>query len=78
MNRFDAIVSMAESMLPEMTATRQDFHKHAETGWLEMRTSSIIARKLTDLGYKVLVGDAVCDREALMGVPSDEFLEAQY
>jgi len=78
MNRFDAIVSMAESMLPEMAATRQDFHKHAETGWLEMRTSSIIARKLTDLGYKVLVGDAVCDRDARMGVPSEEVLEAQY
>ncbi len=50
---------MAEAMLPGMTPTRQDLHKHAETGWLEMRTSSIIARTLSDLGYKVLAADAV-------------------
>ncbi len=43
-----------------------------------MRTSSIIARKLTELGYEVLVGDAVCDRETRMGVPDEAALEAQY
>ena len=78
MERFDRIVEMADAMLPEMVAVRRDLHKHAETGWLEMRTSSIIARKLTDLGYKVLVGEDVCDKNARMGVPDEAVLEAQY
>ena len=78
MNRFSYIKSRARDMLPEMVATRRDLHKFAETGWLEMRTSSLIARKLTDLGYKVLVGEDVCLREARMGVPEEAVLEANY
>lgn len=78
MGRFDTIVKMADELLPEMVAVRRDLHKHAETGWLEMRTSSIIARKLTDLGYQVLVGEDVCDKDARMGVPDQAVLDAQY
>ncbi|MBO5488819.1 MAG: amidohydrolase, partial [Eubacterium sp.] len=44
-----------------------------------MRTSSLIARKLTDMGVdEVLVGDQVCKKDARMGVPSDEELEKNY
>ena len=78
MNTYEKIVKLAEELAPEMTCLRRDFHKYAEAGWTEMRTSSIIARKLTDLGYEVLVGDQVCDRDTRMGVPSDEALEASY
>lgn len=78
MNTFEKIISMADSMQQELSACRRDFHKHAETGWLEMRTSSIIARKLTDLGYEVLVGEQVCKKDARMGVPSAETLEMAY
>ena len=78
MNTRETILSMAEEMLPEMILRRRDFHKHAESGWFEMRTSSIIARRLTELGYEVLVGEAVCDRDARMGVPSEERLEKHY
>ena len=74
----ETILRMAEEILPEMTAQRRDFHKHAETGWFEMRTSSIIARKLTDLGYEVLVGEDVCLKDARMGVPADAKLEDHY
>jgi len=78
MNTKETITQLAEQLLPEMTRRRRDYHKHAETGWFEMRTSSLIARKLTELGYEVLVGEAVCDRAARMGVPGDEKLEAHY
>ena len=78
MNLHEKIGLMAEEILPEMTATRRDFHKHAESGWFEMRTSSIIARKLTELGYEVLVGEAVCDRDTRMGVPGEDRLEKHY
>ena len=75
---FEKITALAESMEQRLTARRQDFHKYAETGWFEMRTTSIIARHLTNLGYEVLLGEAVCHRETRMGVPSEEALEKHY
>ena len=78
MDIYGKITEMADEMSGALTAQRRDFHKFAEKGWFEMRTSSIIARKLTDLGYEVLVGDQVCKKDARMGVPSDEELEIQY
>ena len=78
MQIIEKIISQAEAMQPEMVALRRDFHKYAESGWFEMRTSSIIARKLTDLGYEVLTGEDVCDRDARMGVADQATLDAQY
>ena len=78
MNIFEKINTLAESMEPELSAKRRDFHKYAESGWLEMRTSSLVARELTDLGYEVLVGEDVCDRETRMGVPEEDVLEKAY
>ena len=78
MELFEKIAQMADGLLPEMVAVRRDLHKHAEPGWFEMRTSSIIARTLTELGYKVLVGEDVCRRESRMGVADEDILEAQY
>ena len=62
----------------KLTAIRRDFHKHAETGWMEMRTASLIARRMTDLGYEVLVGRDVCKDDARMGVPDEATLQMGY
>ena len=78
MSVYETITKMADEMAPDLIAQRRDFHKYAEMGWFEMRTSSIIARKLKDMGYEVLTGDQVCKRESRMGVPSEEELEKQY
>lgn len=78
MNGYELIKKVTEESREELIACRRDFHKHAETGWFEMRTSSLIARKLTDLGYEVLTGEEVCDPEARMGVPSEKELEEGY
>ena len=51
MNTYEKIIVEAESLEKDLIAIRRDFHKHAETGWFEMRTSSLIARRLTELGY---------------------------
>lgn len=61
-------------LAPQLAAFRRDFHTHAETGWLEMRTSSKIARRLTELGCMVLAGREVCRAEDRMGVPPEEVL----
>ncbi len=78
MNGYELIAKIADDSREEMIARRRDFHKHAETGWFEMRTSSLIARALTNLGYQVLTGEDVCDPEARMGVPTEQELEEGY
>ena len=77
-NVYAEIIRLAEGMENALTERRRDFHKYAETGWFEMRTSSLIARRLTELGYEVLTGEDVCKKEARMGVPSQEELDASY
>lgn len=72
------IIARAEELKPELVAIRRDFHKYAESGWFEMRTTSIIARKLTEMGYEILLGEDVCDRDSRMGVADEATLEAQY
>lgn len=79
MAMYEKIGKLVDEATTDLVATRRDFHKYAESGWFEMRTSSIIARKLTDMGVdEVLVGDQVCKKEARMGVPSEEALEKSY
>ena len=75
---YGKIIKLVDDIAPEMIAIRRDFHKHAEVGWTEMRTASLIARKLSDLGYEVLIGKEVCDAESRANVPSKEKLEAAY
>lgn len=78
MYTFEQIKILSDSLAQALVALRRDLHKYAETGWFEMRTASIVARQLTDLGYEVLTGADVCDPEARMGVPGAEALEENY
>lgn len=61
-----------------MIADRRDFHRYAEAGWTEFRTASLIARRLTSLGYQVRVGEDVCVPAGRFGVPAPEVLEAEW
>ena len=47
MNTIQTLRSAANAMSGELTALRRDFHRYPEMGWLEMRTSAIIAKHLT-------------------------------
>lgn len=78
MEVYEKIISYADGIASDMATVRRDFHKYAETGWFEMRTSSLIARRLSELGYEVLIGEQVCKKDARMGVPSDSKLEEGY
>ena len=75
---YEKIKTLTQAMEADMIAQRRDFHKYAETGWFENRTTSLIARHLSDLGYEVLLGEQVCKKEARMGVPSQEALAEHY
>ncbi len=72
------IEEASSKLQDKLTNYRRDFHKYAEAGWLEIRTASLIARRLTELGYEVLVGEEVCLTESRMGVPSQTVLDENY
>ena len=75
---YQKLVKEAKNLQEQLVHCRRDLHKYAKTGWLEMRTSSLIARRLKDLGYEVLTGTKVCKEEARMGLPPKEVMEEHY
>lgn len=60
-----------------LVADRRDFHRHAEPGWGEVRTASLVARRLTELGYHVRLGREVLVEER-PGLPPRAELDAAY
>lgn len=79
MDRYERAIAMAEESDGELRRLRRCFHKYPETGWLEMRTSSIIAGYLEECGCdEILVGEDVCLKEARMGLPEEAILERHY
>jgi aminobenzoyl-glutamate utilization protein A len=72
----ESVATILSEIEPKVVGYRRDFHRYAEAGWTEFRTASLIARRLTDLGYNVLVGRDVVSEAGRMGVPPPEVLEA--
>ncbi|WP_020610999.1 amidohydrolase [Sediminispirochaeta bajacaliforniensis] len=76
------MIHRIETIVNDLTKTiityRRDFHRYAETGWLEVRTASLIARRLDQLGYEVRVGASVLKASERMGLPDPEALKIQY
>ncbi|HET9423103.1 MAG TPA: amidohydrolase [Nocardioides sp.] len=60
-----------------MAEDRHDLHRHAEPGWCEVRTASLVARRLAELGYEVRTGREVLTEERL-GLPPPEELDDAY
>ncbi|MCB4770369.1 M20 family metallopeptidase [Ancylobacter sp. Lp-2] len=48
--------ALLTNAIPELVALRRDLHAHPELGLEEVRTSDVIARELTALGYRVTRG----------------------
>lgn len=65
----------ADRIADKIIEYRRDFHRYAESGWIEFRTASLLARRLERLGFHVLVGHPVVSDEDRMGLPSAESLE---
>lgn len=51
---------------------RRDFHQFPEQGFLEMRTASIVANVLDELGFDLQMGKSVMKEDACMGKPNAE------
>lgn len=61
----------------QLVAWRRDFHKYAEPGWVEFRTSSRILRTLEGLGWDTVFGPKLHEASARFGVPNSEVLAAE-
>lgn len=59
-----------EQLFPALQTQRRDLHKYAESGWLEFRTSTLVADRLEKLGYALKLGKDVIDADSRMGLPS--------
>ncbi len=70
----DAIGNTIAKLLPGMIERRRDLHRHPEPGWTEFRTSSIVARRLEALGYRLTRGATAVSAKHIMGAPSPERL----
>lgn len=71
---YQKIIELSNDIYEKCVERRRDFHRYPETGWLEMRTSAIIAKCLRRLGYEVLTGRDVCDGASRMGLPDAQTL----
>ena len=66
------------SIQSQLVKWRRDFHQYPELGFLEMRTSTIVAEILTNLGYSLKIGKEVMNPEYAMGKPTEEETKAHY
>jgi len=70
MNTIERMIARSGELQRYMTDIRRSLHRFPETGWLEMRTSALIAKELKAMGYEVITGRGLCREDARMGVPS--------
>jgi len=60
-------MKMDSKQFEKIVGYRREFHKYAETGWHEIRTSARIAEILTGMGYEnILVGEDAVDINAIV------------
>ncbi|AZL08979.1 amidohydrolase [Brevibacterium aurantiacum] len=70
-------MTLTSELTTQLTAWRRDFHRFAETGWTEFRTTSAIITVLRGLGWDTVYGPELHDPDARLGVPSAEVLAVE-
>ncbi len=75
---YDKIKELSTLYYNDTVKIRRDLHKYPERGWLEIRTACFIAEELEKLGYQVLVGEDIMDKDSRMGVPPETILHLNY
>lgn len=74
----EKILAVIDKIEDDLIAWRRSFHKFPELGWTEIRTASIVAKALSDLGFDLQLGRQVIDENARMGVPDQNLLDVAY
>ncbi len=76
---YKEMAAYIETRADFMRERRQDFHKHAEAGWHEVRTCSIIAEHVSKLPFtKIMMGKECFKADERMGLPDQEELDYIY
>jgi len=73
-----ALAHYLETLSPQLTAWRRDFHHYAESGWVEFRTAAKVAEILDRLGYELALGRDVVDADSRMGLPDEATLAREF
>ncbi|KAA0511796.1 M20 family metallo-hydrolase [Enterobacter vonholyi] len=74
----DTLAQYIQTLTPQLSAWRRDFHHFAESGWVEFRTAAKVAEILDSLGYALAMGRDVVDAESRMGLPDDTTLAREF
>ncbi len=72
------IINKINEIEQDIIEWRHSFHQYPEVGWTEIRTASLVARTLKNLGFDVLKGREVIAENERMGLPSQKVLDAAY
>ncbi|MCK5843417.1 MAG: amidohydrolase [Victivallales bacterium] len=70
MDQLNDIRTIANEIEKSVIDARRNFHKYPELAWLEIRTASLIARKLKDIGCDIKIGREIIDAESRVGLPN--------
>ncbi|HED3853339.1 M20 family metallo-hydrolase [Enterobacter soli] len=74
----DSLAHDIQTLTPQLTTWRRDFHHFAESGWVEFRTAAKVAEILDHLGYELAMGRDVVDAESRMGLPDAQTLAKEF
>ncbi|HDR2754027.1 TPA: M20 family metallo-hydrolase [Enterobacter asburiae] len=74
----DSLAHYIQTLTPQLTAWRRDFHHYAESGWVEFRTAAKVAEILDHLGYELAMGRDVVDADSRMGLPDAQTLAKEF
>ncbi len=74
----DTLAQYIQTLSPQLSAWRRDFHHFAESGWVEFRTAAKVAEILDSLGYELAMGRDVVDAESRMGLPDAATLAQEF
>ena len=74
----NSLAQYIQTLAPQLSAWRRDFHHFAESGWVEFRTAAKVAEILDHLGYELAMGRDVVDAESRMGLPDHAALESAF
>ncbi|MBR0140116.1 MAG: peptidase M20, partial [Firmicutes bacterium] len=76
---YEQMAAFIDTRADWMKNNRQDFHKHAESAWHEVRTCSLIVDYLRKLGVTdIKMGKECFIADERMGLPPQEELDAIY
>jgi len=64
--------TISSERLARMIERRRDFHRYPESGWCEFRTTSLLAKTLSELGFKLRLADEYITLNHVMGRNLDE------